>query len=55
MGIFREYSGHIRCESMEKALKKAGLKVVYVEKHGNKTVITVTRYEQSKTKLRGIV
>jgi hypothetical protein len=49
MRVFMEYSKHIRCESMEKALKKAGLKVVYVEKHGNKTIITVTRYEQSKT------
>jgi len=48
-----EYSNYIRREPMEKALKKAGLKVVYVEKHGNKTVITVTRYEQSKAKLRG--
>ena len=53
MGIFRDYSNHIRYEPMEKALKRVGLKAIYVEKHGNKTVITVTRYEQSKAKLRG--
>jgi len=43
-----EYLDHARYEPMKIALKGAGLKVVYVEKHGNKTVITVTRYGQSK-------
>ena len=33
---------------MQTALKKAGFKVVEVEKHGKKIVITVTRYETRK-------
>jgi len=50
-----EYFNHIRYEPMEIALKGVGLKVVYVEKRGNKTVITVTRFEQpEKTKFRRI-
>ena len=37
-----------RYEPMEIALKRVGLRVVYAEKHGKKTVITITRYKARK-------
>jgi len=43
-----KYYLHGRYGPMEIALKKVGLRVVCVEKHGKKTVITVTRYEARK-------
>ena len=42
------YYIHGHYEPMEIALKRVGLKVVCVEKHGKKMVITVTRYESGK-------
>jgi hypothetical protein len=39
---------HDRYGSMEIALKRVGLKIVCMEKHGKKTVFTVTRYEARK-------
>jgi len=41
-----KYYIHDRYKPMEKALKRVGLKVVFMEKQGKKMVITVTRYEQ---------
>ena len=41
-----KYFKHDRYEPMETALKRVGLKVICVEKHGKKIVITVTRYGQ---------
>jgi len=43
-----KYYFHGRYGLMEKALKRVGLRVVFAEKHGKKTVITVTRYESRK-------
>ena len=48
-----KYYNHGRYEPMEIALKRAGLKVVCIEKHGKKIVITVTRYEQPEKTARG--
>jgi len=46
--FYMKYYIHGHYEPMETALKRAGLKVVYAEKHGKKIVITVTRYEAGK-------
>jgi len=43
-----KYYIHGRYGPMEIALKRIGLKVVCAEKHGKRTVITVTRYETRK-------
>ena len=43
-----KYPKYVRYEPMETALKRVGLKVVCMEKHGKKIVITVTQYEQPK-------
>ena len=43
-----KYYFHGRYGSMEKALKRVGLRVVFAEKHGKKTIITVTRHGTRK-------
>ena len=45
-----EYYKHDRYEPIEIALKRAGLKVVCMEKHGKKIIITVTRYEEPENR-----
>jgi hypothetical protein len=42
------YYNNGRYEPMETALRRVGLKVICVEKHGKRVVITVTRYGQSR-------
>ncbi|MDR2702312.1 MAG: hypothetical protein LBB72_07770 [Spirochaetaceae bacterium] len=43
-----KYYNNGRYKPMEIALKELGLKAVNTEKHGNKTVITVTRENRKK-------
>jgi len=45
-----KYFNPDRYKQLETALKSVGLNIVFMEKHGKKTVITVTRYGQLKRK-----
>jgi len=43
-----EYHNNGRYKPIETALKKLDLKTITTEKHGNKTIITVTRTNQKR-------